>query len=230
MAVSAIDEKPEASSSAAKAANRLLRGISSKPGGRYGERTSIRRRAVAVKKGAASSSEEHLEHEFAAHVGEEQQSASRKHPAERLSPAPAVAIAAEDQRAEDDPAEHREHHLVREAQRLAEELLGEQRAARERKGEEHEADVDQAEQQALQRQQRRHARSGGLGHAAMQPSLEAEQHQRLKRRDDEQRVGGERDRDVQQRERLVGKAHLVRIRKQRRQRRGDRGHRQRDSQ
>ena len=53
--------------------------------------------------------------------------------------------------------EHREHALVIEDERLAEELLGEQDAAREGEREQHEAHRDQPEQEALEREERRNA-------------------------------------------------------------------------
>ncbi len=63
---------------------------------------------------------------------------------------------------------------------------------------------DQPEQEALERQQRHRAVGVRQREPAVQPLLEAGQQQRLQRGDDEQRVGDQRDGDVQRRERIAG--------------------------
>src|SRR6185369_3775976 len=86
--------------------------------------------------------EQNLEHELAAEVGEEHEDTSGDDPAERHTPAPTIAPTPPQQCADGEPAEHREDALVREGERLAEELLGEEHPAHERHGEQHEADGD----------------------------------------------------------------------------------------
>src|SRR5271155_1516062 len=90
---------------------------------------SIWPRAAPVKASASpSATENHLEHELAAGIGEEQQRGSRNDPTERGASAPAVAMASDEQRPEYEPSKQRKHDFVRELQRPAEQLLGEQGA------------------------------------------------------------------------------------------------------
>ena len=91
----------------------------------------------------------------------------------------------------------REHVLVRERDRLAEQLLGEQRGrcASVSVSSTNPA-ADEPEQEALERQQRQRAVASRARDAAVQPLLEPGQQQRLQRGDDEERVADERDGDV----------------------------------
>ena len=98
-----------------------------------------------------------------------------------------------------------------EDERLAEELLGEQDAARERQREQEEAHGDQPEQESLEREKRRSRRRLRVERAPAQPLFEPHQHERLQRGDQEHRVGDESDRDVHCGERIVAVAEPVRI-------------------
>src|SRR5436190_501431 len=99
VAVAAIEKNPEARSSAASAAKRLLRGISSKPVEPLRQLSSIWLRAGRVKKSAqrlgSLAAENHLEHEFAADVGDYQQTRPGEDPVQRGAAAPAVAMPTE---------------------------------------------------------------------------------------------------------------------------------------
>src|SRR6266404_137309 len=133
-------------SSAARATNRLLKGISSKPVERLRRLRPVFGRATPLSRNPALPAENHLEHEFAAHVGNYEQAGAGEDPMQRSATAPAVAMATEKQRAEHEPAEQRKHDLVREAQRFAEQFLGKQNAAHERQGQQRVAHADQAKQ------------------------------------------------------------------------------------
>src|SRR5206468_8837362 len=115
-----MEKNPDAKSSPARAAKRLLKGISSKPVERLrqcGQYLAARRPCQEIRAALGSlASENHLEHELAAHVGDNQQPRAGEDPVKRRAAAPAVAMATEKQRAEYDPAEQREHDLVREPQ------------------------------------------------------------------------------------------------------------------
>src|SRR5262245_43403961 len=95
----------------------------------------------------------HLEDEAAADVGEEQRDESGERPTQRSAPAPAVEIAAGEQRGENEPGRDREHRLVVELHRPAEERLRERDSGRERERQEREAREDHAEQQPLHGEQ-----------------------------------------------------------------------------
>src|SRR5215813_5530940 len=131
--------------------------------------------------------QQHFQHELAAQIAEQEQQRSAQDPFERGSTSPSVAPAAEQQRCEDRPAGKREHILVRERDGLAEQLLGEEDAARERQREQHESGRDEAKQVPLERQQRRRL-VATRSQAAMQLFFDSGEDQRLKRRDDEQGV------------------------------------------
>src|SRR5208283_3309455 len=119
IAVSAMEKKPEATSSAARATSRLLRGVSSKPDRRLPIGTSIWPQGAPVKECAPPSApENHLEHELAAGVGEDHQGSAREDPFERAAPTPAIAMPTEEQGREYEPSKHREHDLVGELQRF----------------------------------------------------------------------------------------------------------------
>src|SRR5208282_1118562 len=169
-----MEKNPDATSSAARAANRLLRGVSSKPDRRLAIAASIWPRGAPVKEWAQpSATEDHLEHEFAAGVGEEEQDGAGDNPFERAAPAPSVTVAAVEQCREHEPRQDRENFLVPELERLAEQLLGEQRAAEQGQREQAEADIDQPEKETLKRQQRGQPFCDAVGLRPVQPALEA---------------------------------------------------------
>src|SRR6478672_7896673 len=113
-----------------------------------GTRRALHR--VCLTERRPSAPEQNLEHEFAAEVGKKHEEAAGDDPAKRDAASPAIAPAAPEQRADGEPAEHRKHDLVREGEGLAEELLGEHHAARERYRQQHEADGDEPEEKPLE--------------------------------------------------------------------------------
>src|SRR5687767_7882938 len=103
MLVSAIEKKPEARSSTASAPKSQPRGMDCK--------------------GALTALENQLEHDLAADVGEKQHREPGEGPDHGGAAPPAAQVMAGEQPPEDEPREDREDGLVREGQRLAEELL-----------------------------------------------------------------------------------------------------------
>src|SRR3970040_2474745 len=133
MLVSAMEKKPDITSSSTSAASSQKTGISSK----------------------SATPENHFQHEAAADVSEQQHHEPAQRPAQRDAPAPAVEGAADDQERERRPGNHGEQRLVVEAQRAAEHRLREYDAARQRQREQREGRRDHAEKQPLQGEQPR---------------------------------------------------------------------------
>src|SRR5215475_9633355 len=150
--------------------------------------TTMARRLLSEKSSTCLASEDHLEHELAAEIREHEEHGAGHDAVERDAAAPAVAMTTHQDGAEDEPAEHRKDDLVREPERLAEEIFREQRAADERKRQQHVADGDEPEQEALQRQQRRQRVRARIGHCVMQSAFEPEQQNGLQRGHDQQGV------------------------------------------
>src|SRR5215472_2040610 len=71
-------------------------------------------RAVRLSRKPASTPEQHLEHELATDIRENEQAGTGDDPAERGLAAPSVPVTPEHERAEHEPAQHREDDLVRE--------------------------------------------------------------------------------------------------------------------
>src|SRR5205085_1689412 len=154
--------------------------------------------------------QQHLEYEFAAEIAENEQQCPADDPVHRGPPTPPIAPAAEQQDREDEPSRQREYVLVSERNRLAEDLLRKDDAARQREREQDESRGDQAEQVTLERQQRRRVATLSP-ESSMQPFFEPRQDKRLQRSDHEQRVCGQRDGDVRSGPRCVGIRKSMRI-------------------
>src|SRR5258708_39469151 len=103
--VSAIAKKPDSASSPARAANSQPSEISSVTG-------------------TSAALEDQLEHDLAAHVGEQQRREPGEHPVHRLAAAPAAEMVPREQSPEDEPRDDREDRLVGELHRLAPEPPG----------------------------------------------------------------------------------------------------------
>src|SRR5260221_12939148 len=75
--------------------------------------------------GTSAALEDQLEHDLAAHVGEQQRREPGEHPVHRLAAAPAAEMEPREQSPEDEPRDDREDPLVGELHRRTEKLLRE---------------------------------------------------------------------------------------------------------
>src|SRR3954464_13886681 len=108
MQVSDMEKKPESARSATSA------------------RKSQRSGTASVKEVASAALQDQLEDRLAAHVGEHQGREPGERPVHGRPPAPSARVVADQEPAEDEPREDREHVLVREREGLPEELLREE--------------------------------------------------------------------------------------------------------
>src|SRR5258705_10116956 len=190
--VSDIAKKPENASSPASAKNSQVSGM-----------WSVMRRAVLA------ALQDQLEHDLAADIGEEERRESGEHPVHGLAAAPPAEIVTREEAAEDEPRDDREYGLVRERERLAEELLGEEDAAHHGEREEHEGREQDPEEERLHLEKGRQALQERRHHPAVQPLLLGEHHHRMDRGHDEEAVGEHRDREVQREEGISPAGHHV---------------------
>src|SRR6058998_4040443 len=99
--------------------------------------------------------QDHLEHETAADIGEQQRDEADESPAQRDPSPPAVEIAPGEERRENKPGSDGEHRLVVEFHRPAEKRFRKRDSSGERQREEHESREEDLEKQPFHRQQRR---------------------------------------------------------------------------
>src|SRR5258708_18027575 len=143
--------------------------------------TSVANSQLMGKSGvkAVAAPEDELEDPLAAHVGEQQRGETRQRPAHRRAAAPAAQVVAGEQRAEDCPRQDGEEHLVGERERLAEELLGEERPAHDREREQNEGGEQDPEEQRLHLEERRDALPEWLHEVPVPPLLLRAHHHAL---------------------------------------------------
>src|SRR6266516_7043287 len=218
MLVSAMEKSPEITSRTASATNCTANRMSSKAGaqGQKGAEYSLDEAAP----------QDHLEHETAAHIGEQQRDKADERPAQRDPSPPAVEIAPGEERRKNKPGSYGEHRLVVEFHRPAEKRFRKRDSGRERQREEHESREDDLEQQLFHRQQGRQRGERPDRRSAVQPPLHQGHQKRVQRGDREHTVGDHREREVQPE---FGRMRVRRTRKpreERRQRRANGGERE----
>src|SRR6266849_6950464 len=189
MLVSAMEKRPEITSRTASATSCTANRMSSKAGasGQKGAEYSLDETAP----------QDHLEHETAADIGEQQRDKADERPAQRDPSPPAIEIAPGEQRRENKPGSDGEHRLMVEFHRPAEERLRKRDSGGEREREEHESREDDLEQQPFHRQQGRQRGERPDRRSAVQPPLHQGHQKRVQRRDREHAVGDHREREVQ---------------------------------
>ena len=138
-----------------------------------------------------ATAEQHFQHELAAEIAQHQQRKTDERPAHRSAPAPTVQTAADEQHAEYRPGDDRQDNVVGEAQRLAEQFLGEEHAAHESEGQQCEANGNHAEQQMFHGFERGQVTQKTACVAAVQGALLQAQHDALHHGNAEQTVGRE---------------------------------------
>ncbi len=132
--------------------------------------------------------------QLAAEIGQHQQAETGQRPADCLVPAPAEAVTAPQQYAEDDPGQARQQGFVHQV--LGEQVLDEQPAGDQRQREQGPAGPEKAEQQAFHGLQRRKVLDQPQGMLVLELVVLQQHQQRLEHRDGEHAVGQDRQQDV----------------------------------
>src|SRR5881296_2745153 len=171
MLVSAMEKRPEITSRTASATNCTANRMSSKAGaqGQKGAEYSL----------GETAPQDHLEHETAADIGEQQRDEADESPAQRDPSPPAVEIAPGEERRENKPGSDGEHRLVVEFHRPAEKRFRKRDSSGERQREEHESREEDLEKQPFHRQQRRQRGERPGEGAAVQASLHQRHQERV---------------------------------------------------